>query len=85
MVQKKPMSNRVKKSLLAPGPFLRFHDKGPGADNINLIIKIFSQSISLSWCFQFPKFHWILISDDSVTVHDKIKNPCQEPGTENIT
>ena len=31
----------VKKSLLAPGPLLRFHDKGPGSDNINLLIKLF--------------------------------------------
>ena len=43
--------------------FLRFRDKGPGADNINLMIKIFPEFVELSMCFPFPKFHWILICD----------------------
>ena len=47
---------------LGPGSFLTFHDKEPGADNINLMIKIFS-SVAFSLCFPLAKFYWILISD----------------------
>ena len=37
----------------------KIHDKRLGTDNVDLIIKSFSESIALT----LPKFHWILISD----------------------
>ena len=55
----------------APGPFLGFHDKGPGVDNTNVMITIFSESVALSLLFLFPNFHWILISGGSGVVHGK--------------
>ena len=47
--------------LLIRNENITSEDKGPGTDNVNFMIKIFSESVALSFCFPFPKFHWILV------------------------
>ena len=46
----------VKKSRLAPRPFLRFHDRGPGPVIINLMITIFSEVVYIQLVLSILKF-----------------------------